>query len=252
MSMVVPRAPVIGIGISACDFEAAARTIVDAQQNALGGYVCFVSAHGCVESNLDPSFRATLNGSLLNLADGKPVHWVARHRRREATHLPGPDFMPRFLERFPHKRHFFYGSRPEVLERLQASLRERIPDLNVCGVLAPPFRPLTDAEANEHLQQMRDAGAEFVWVGLGAPKQERWMNQVAPQLRQTVFLGVGAAFDFHAGTLQRAPRFVRDHGFEWLFRLLKEPRRLWKRYLVTNSLFMYFAARELAGAQNKT
>jgi N-acetylglucosaminyldiphosphoundecaprenol N-acetyl-beta-D-mannosaminyltransferase len=144
------------------------------------------------------------------------------------------------LRRFPRRRHFFYGSTPAVLATLQVALLRLIPDLNICGACSPPFRALSEAEQQRDLQSIRESGAEFVWVGLGAPKQERWMAGNWQSLCPAILLGVGAAFDFHAGNVRRAPGVLRVLGLEWLYRLAQEPRRLWKRYLVTNSLFMFY------------
>jgi N-acetylglucosaminyldiphosphoundecaprenol N-acetyl-beta-D-mannosaminyltransferase len=145
------------------------------------------------------------------------------------------------LRAFPERRHFFYGSTPEVLARLRARLTEQIPGLNICGLLSPPFRVASPEERRADYDTIRASGAELVWVGLGAPKQEQWIARSAPELPGAILLGVGAAFDFHAGTLRRAPVTMRTLGLEWLYRLAQEPRRLWKRYLVSNSLFIRYA-----------
>lgn len=245
MSIRIPQVQVIGTAISACDFNAAVACVVEAQQSAQGGYVCFVNAHTSVEARRNPEFKKVLDESLLNLADGKPVHWVAsRSGYATVGHLPGPDFMIDFMRRFPGSRHFLYGSRPEILERLEAALGAMIPGLNICGRISPPFRALAAAERQAYLQQLRDTGAEFIWVGLGAPRQEVLMMELAPEVPKAVLFGVGAAFDFHAGAVARAPALLRSNGLEWLYRLVNEPKRLWKRYLVTNSLFVFFAARD--------
>jgi N-acetylglucosaminyldiphosphoundecaprenol N-acetyl-beta-D-mannosaminyltransferase len=131
-----------------------------------------------------------------------------------------------------------------VLESLLRSLRKRIPGLNICGSLSPPFRPLTQDEAREGYAQIRQTNPDFIWVGLGAPKQELWMAQSWQLLQPAILFGVGAAFDFHAGYVQRAPSVMRLIGFEWLYRFLQEPQRLWKRYLISNTLFVYYSFRD--------
>lgn len=238
------RIDVLGSQISACDASGALRVLEDCVRQNSGGYVCFTNVHAVVTGRRSPDFQAITNNSLLSLADGKPVYWAAR-RNREAPvgHVPGPDFMLQALHHFSNRRHFFYGSTPQVTRTLVGSLRARIPGLQVAGTLSPPFRALTDSERLDLVRQVAEAGASFVWVGLGAPKQEQWMRDSWEQLRPAVTLGVGAAFDFHAGTLSRAPERWRRLGLEWLYRLSQEPGRLWKRYLVTNSLFVYYLLR---------
>ncbi len=237
------RVDVMGCRISACDMTGAIRLLESSP--AAGGYVCFMNVHAVVTAAEDPELKAMANGSLLSVADGKPVQWAARlSGDLETGHIPGPDFMIEALRRFPRHGHFFYGSRPEVLAALVARLKERIPALKVAGALAPPFRPLTPEERAAVIRRIRESNAAFVWVGLGAPKQERWMAEMWAPLRPALLFGVGAAFDFHAGFLRRAPRWMRRLGLEWLYRLRREPRRLWKRYLITNSLFLYYLLKQ--------
>lgn len=235
------RVDIIGSRVSACDAPGALRLLEEAAARESGGYVCFTNVHATVMGRQDEDFQAITNQSLLSLADGKPVYWAGRARKHSSLgHVPGPDFMLQALQHFPQERHFFYGSTQPVLEALVASLQRRIPGLSIAGTLSPPFRPLTDTEQRELISQIQESDPKFVWVGLGAPKQERWMRETWCQLRPAILLGVGAAFDFHAGTLQRAPEAWRGLGLEWLYRLSREPRRLWKRYLITNSLFIYY------------
>ena len=239
------RVNVIGSRISDCDCDAALRLLGQAALLGHGGYVCFTNVHTVVLGHDDPIVRSITNGSLLSLADGKPVFWVGRAKGARAIgHVPGPDFFIEALRRYPQDGHFFYGSSPEVLSRLTSALHQMIPDVKICGSISPPFRPLTDDERQLHYRIIRNSGAAFVWIGLGAPKQERWMADAWQYIRPCIALGVGAAFDFYAGTVQRAPRRIGRMGLEWLYRLLQEPRRLWKRYLVTNSLFIYYLISE--------
>jgi N-acetylglucosaminyldiphosphoundecaprenol N-acetyl-beta-D-mannosaminyltransferase len=238
------RIDVLGSRISEVNADQALGLIQERVRNGRGGYVCFTNVHTTVTGRRDPDLRAATNSSFLSVADGKPVYWFARSRG-SVGHVPGPDFMTLALERCRSHRHFFYGSTSEVLERLVARLREKFPGVNICGVLSPPFRALTDDELQEHYAVIRAAGAELVWVGLGAPKQELWMAAASESLRPAVLLGVGAAFDFHADVVSRAPGAMRALGLEWLFRLISQPRRLWRRYLVTNTLFIVYLAREL-------
>lgn len=236
------RFNVLGAQISETDAPGALALVRRRIEAGGGGYVCFTNVHAVVTTTSDAAFREVTNGSFLSVADGKPVFWLARLRGSQGVgHVPGPDFMLRALDECRDAGHYFYGSSPQTLERLVDNLKQRFPGLDVRGSFSPPFRPLSDAERAQHLAAIRESGARFVWVGLGAPKQELWMAGAAPQVAPAVLFGVGAAFDFHAGVAPRAPGWMRHAGLEWLFRLASEPRRLWKRYLVTNSLFVWYA-----------
>lgn len=242
-----PRVAVIGCAISACDVATALDVLDESLRARTGGYVCFTNVHTAVMARKDPAFLNIGNRALLSLADGKPIYWLARTRiRGSATvgHVPGPDFLVHALRRFPQHRHFFYGASPAVLALLVSELQRLVPGLNICGSLSPPFRVLTEAEKKHYQGVLLEAAPDFVWVGLGAPKQEQWMAAAWQSLRPCILLGVGAAFDFHAGTVRRAPEVMRRLGLEWSYRLFKEPRRLWKRYMITNSLFLAYVTRE--------
>lgn len=244
MARLPPRIDVLGSKISACDSQAALQLLEECTESKVGGFVCFTNVHAAVMGHREPEFRLITNSSLLSVADGKPVYWVARATgNSQVGHVAGPDFMLCALQRFPQFGHFFYGSTPQVLESLVASLQERIPGLKICGTFSPPFRPLNTDERLEVVRMIRATNAKFIWVGLGAPKQEKWMAEISDDLQPAILFGVGAAFDFHAGVLQRAPKWLRRTGLEWLYRLTQEPKRLWKRYLITNTLFVYYLIR---------
>jgi N-acetylglucosaminyldiphosphoundecaprenol N-acetyl-beta-D-mannosaminyltransferase len=239
------RINIIGSLVSICDSLEALQRIAARLESREGGYVCFTNAHGAVMGRDDAGFRVITNDSFLSLADGKSVHWLGRLRGIAAMgHVPGPDFMLQTLQRFPERRHYFYGSTPEVLKALVEALCTSVPALTICGARSPPFRNMGAAEVADDIRAIRQSGAEFVWVGLGAPKQERWMAASWRELAPALLFGVGAAFEFHAGTVRRAPRLLRHAGLEWLYRLWQEPRRLWKRYLVTNCRFIYYSVRD--------
>ncbi len=242
-----PRINVIGSAVSVCQVPAALDVLGTTLESGSGGYVCFTNVHTAVMARRDAALKSIADRSLLSVADGKPIYWLGRAKfgkRISLGHIPGPDFLLHVLRRFPRRRHFFYGSSPEVLELLIVELRRLVPDANICGVLSPPFRQLTESEKNEYQRMIREATPDFIWVGLGAPKQEQWMADFWQGLQPSILLGVGAAFDFYAGTVNRAPPLMRRLGFEWLYRVFKEPRRLWKRYTVTNSLFMAYVLRD--------
>ena len=206
--------------------------------------------HGVVEAQHDPSFKGVLNATDLVVPDGMPLVWLGRHdghalRRR----VYGPDLLLAFCEHGAGRgyRHFFYGGEPGVPERLAESLKSRFPGLNVVGTYSPPFRPLTAAEDEEIVNLIGRAAPDVLWVGLGTPKQERWMHAHKDKLRVPVLVGVGAAFDMLSGVKKQAPRWMREHGLEWFFRLMQEPRRLWRRYLVYGAQFIAYIALESLG-----
>lgn len=239
------RIGIIESRISDCDRPMALDALQRRLDAEAGGYVCFTSVHGAVMGRQDAAFREITNGSFLSLADGKPLYWLGRFKGAQfLAHLPGPDFMLDILRRFPEEGHFFYGSTPQVLSQLEDGLKKIVPGLRICGTLSPPYRPLTGEDRQEHYAAIKASGARFAWVGLGAPKQEQWMAQAWRELSPALLFGVGAAFDFYAGTVRRAPAALRSLGLEWLYRLCQEPRRLWRRYLVTNSLFIGYALGE--------
>jgi len=247
-----PRIDVLGSRISAVDAGEALRLIGLRLSEGGGGYVCFSNVHTVVTGRRDARMRAITNGSFLSVADGMPVYWVARAQGRLGR-VPGPDFMKLALDRHRNRRHFLYGSTPAVLDRLAVKLREAFPGIQICGMLSPPFRTLTSEDTQQHYAAIRAARAELVWVGLGAPKQEQWMADAATALRPAILLGVGAAFDFHSEFVSRAPGFMRAVGLEWLYRLVRQPRRLWRRYLVTNTLFIVYLVRDrLCGRRDGT
>lgn len=210
-------------------------------------YVCICNAHSVVTASRDPSFAAVLAAADLTTPDGAPVAWMLRRQgHRSQQRINGPDLMWRYGQEAAQRGEsiYLYGSTPRTLELLQIRLRQAWPGLRIAGAESPPYRDLSAQEDEEVVRRINASGAGTVWVSLGCPKQELWMAAHRGRV-QAVMIGVGAAFDFHAGTLPRAPRWMQDHGLEWLHRLASEPRRLWRRYLVTNTLFVLGAARQL-------
>lgn len=203
------------------------------------------SMHGIVEAKHDPTFKDILNAADLVVPDGMSLVWLGR---RKGYDLPrrvyGPELMLEFCEKTAGRgyRHFFYGGEPSVPERLAESLKRRFPALEVCGTCSPPFRPLDPEEDRNIVKKISQVTPDVLWVGLGAPKQERWMHEHRNKLHVPVIVSVGAAFDFLSGRRKQAPRWMRDHGLEWLFRLLQEPRRLWRRYLLYGVQFIAYLA----------
>jgi N-acetylglucosaminyldiphosphoundecaprenol N-acetyl-beta-D-mannosaminyltransferase len=203
--------------------------------------------HGIVEAQRDPSFKRILNTADLNVPDGAPLVWMGRRRGYVLPRrVYGPDLLLAFCEATKGKdyRHFFYGGEPGVAERLAKSLQSRFPAMRVSGTLSPPFRPLDAQEQQEITNLISTAAPDIVWVGLGTPKQERWMQEHKNLLHVPVLVGVGAAFNVLSGTRRQAPLWMREHGLECLFRLLQEPRRLWRRYLIYGAQFIAYLALE--------
>jgi N-acetylglucosaminyldiphosphoundecaprenol N-acetyl-beta-D-mannosaminyltransferase len=211
-------------------------------------YVAVTGMHGVMEAQHDPGFKRILNTADLVVSDGMPLVWAGRRygfsmKRR----VYGPELMMTFCQQTAHKgyRHFFYGGASDVPGDLAAKLADRFPRLKVVGTCSPPFRPLTDQEDRDIVARINDARPDVLWVGLSTPKQEKWMYEHRDKLKVPVLMGVGAAFDLNSGRLRQAPAWMREHGLEWLFRLLMEPRRLWKRYLVYGSRFAWNISLEM-------
>lgn len=205
-------------------------------------YVCVTGVHGVMESQADAALLNIHNRSGMTIPDGMPMVWAGKHAGfPQIDRVSGPDLMPLVCERGEPRgwRHFFYGGAEGVPELLAAKLAERVPQLAVVGAYSPPFRALTAAEETEIADMINASKADIVWVGLSTPKQERWMDAMAGRLEAAAVLGVGAAFDFHSGGLKRAPMWMQRSGMEWLYRLLREPRRLAKRYLTNNPGFVW-------------
>ncbi|MGH7879262.1 MAG: WecB/TagA/CpsF family glycosyltransferase, partial [Candidatus Binataceae bacterium] len=215
-------------------------------------YVCVTSVHGVVESQRDESLRLIHNNAGMVTPDGMPLVWVSRLMGfRQTQRVYGPDLMLAVCERAAARgyRHFFYGGGPGVAERLSERLCNRYPGLRVAGIHSPPFRALSPAEDCAVVEQINSSGADIVWVGISTPKQERWMAAHVRRLNAAALIGVGAAFDFHAGLKKQAPRWMRRSGLEWTFRLATEPRRLWRRYLASNPVFVALVAMQLMGGK---
>jgi N-acetylglucosaminyldiphosphoundecaprenol N-acetyl-beta-D-mannosaminyltransferase len=215
-------------------------------------YIAVTGMHGVTEAKNDAAFRRILNEADLVVPDGMPLVWLGRWRGyRLKRRVYGPELMATFCEQTCRGgyRHFLYGGAPGVAEGLAQLLARQFPGLEVVGHYSPPFRPLSEAEQTEVASLINQASPDVVWVGLSTPKQERWMSEFQKKLRVPVLIGVGAAFDFHAGRTRQAPEWMRENGFEWLYRLLSEPRRLWRRYLIYGSQFVWNVLLELVGVR---
>lgn len=242
-----PRFPVVDVRISALTFDQALETIAGWIARRERQYINVCTTHTVLECHDAPALAAIVNGAGMATPDGMPLVWMGRLRGHRVERVYGPDVMLAACERgqaLGHS-HFFYGGVDGVAEQLAARLRARFPALRVAGSYAPPFRPLTDDEEREIAARINSSGADIVWVGLGTPKQDYWVARFRPLLEAPVLIAVGAAFDFHAGRVRQAPRWMQRSGLEWLFRLSQDPQRLWRRYLVGNPRFVYLVAQQL-------
>lgn len=213
-------------------------------------YVAVTGMHGVTEAQRDSAFKNILNSADLVVPDGMPLVWLSHIRGFSLKRrVYGPELMLAFCEQTFRKgyRHFFYGGMPGVPERLAEVLQSRFAGLKIAGTFSPPFRPLTPREDKNNVAMISRLSPDVLWVGLSTPKQERWMYEHRGQLAVPVMVGVGAAFDINARRVKQAPAWMRENGLEWLFRLLQEPRRLWRRYLVYGSQFGLYVTLELLG-----
>jgi N-acetylglucosaminyldiphosphoundecaprenol N-acetyl-beta-D-mannosaminyltransferase len=245
-----PRVNVLGVGISALNLDTAVSTLKQALKSGRRGYVCVTGVHGVMESQADSQLRAIHNHSLLTTPDGMPMVWLGRLAgHKTMSRVYGPELMEHVFEWTRHSghTHFFYGGNTGVAEELKQRLQSRYPGIRIVGTYTPPFRPLTPEEESQLIAQVAAVQPDFLWVGLSTPKQERFVSTYNQRLDAKILLGVGAAFDFHAGRVQQAPRWIQRSGFEWLYRTLREPRRLWKRYFRNNPLFVWKVLGQLSG-----
>ena len=246
----INRVSVLGVGISVLNLRTALDAIAAAVRERRPGYICVTGVHGVMEAQKDEAFRKILNGAFLCTPDGMPMVWAGKlNGYREMSRGYGPDLMLDVCawSETSGARHFFYGGADGVAELLARKLKERFPKLAVAGTFTPPFRPLTGEEVQALQTQISAAKPDILWVGLSTPKQEKFMAEFRPRLQVTLMIGVGAAFDFHSGRVKQAPRWMQRSGLEWFYRLCSEPRRLAKRYLRNNPLFLGRILGQLTG-----
>jgi N-acetylglucosaminyldiphosphoundecaprenol N-acetyl-beta-D-mannosaminyltransferase len=249
------RVDVLGVLVSATTIEESLGIIDRWIARREPHYVCVSGMHGVMECQRDEILRGIHNAAGLVTPDGMPLVWLCRLKgQRRTERVYGPDLMLALCARseVAGYRHFFYGASPAVLASLTARLQERYPGLEVVGSEAPPFRQLSPEEDSAIAERIRGARPDIVWVGLSTPKQERWMAEHVQRLGVPVLIGVGAAFDFHSGFKRQAPRWMQRNGLEWFFRLLQEPRRLARRYLVNIPLFAWYLGLDAFGLRDRT
>lgn len=237
---------ILGVNIAVTNMQDVVKLIVEQIDELKGKFICLSNVHTTVMSQRDDEYRKIQNAAFLALPDGSPLALVQRLRGyRTAEQVAGPDLMPALWNATENKgiSHYFYGSTTETIAALEKKLKKNYPKLKIAGMEAPPFRSLTAEEDEEAVRRINASGASIVWVGLGAPKQEKWMYEHRDKIN-ALMLGVGAGFDFHAGTVKRAPAWMRNHYLEWLYRLIQDPKRLWKRYVQTNAGFLLLSVKD--------
>jgi N-acetylglucosaminyldiphosphoundecaprenol N-acetyl-beta-D-mannosaminyltransferase len=252
MSDGVGRVNVLGVGISPVNMTLATAMIEAWVSAGVTNYVTVTGVHGVMESQDDPQLRDIHNEAGLVVPDGMPMVWLSKLAGvKHADRVYGPDLMLELCRRSGRSgpTHYLYGGAEGVGELLRRRLLERFPELRIVGTYCPPFRPLTVDEEESIAADINDSGADIVWVGLSTPKQERWMHAMRPRLTSAVLIGVGAAFDFHAGLKSQAPRWMQRSGLEWLYRMVSEPKRLSRRYLKNNPRFVWLLALSALGVR---
>jgi len=245
----IPSFKVLGVRVDAVQIpDAIARVEAWIAERGPSRWVAVTGMHGISESRRDSSFRKVLKSADLVVADGMPLVWLGRwHGFPMKRRVYGPELTETFCAVTGDKyRHFFYGGAPGVADALAQSLQQRH-GIRVAGTYCPPFRPLTEAEDKDLVKLIDAADADVVWVGLSTPKQETWMYEHRDKLSVPAMFGIGAAFDLNTGRLRQAPAWMRENGLEWLFRLLAEPKRLWRRYILSGAVFVWNVSLELLG-----
>jgi len=248
MNRIPPRVNVIGVPISVVTMDTALSFVAENLDAIRGEYICASNAHTTVMARENAQYHQVQSASILSLPDGKPLSVVGRKKIEcPMEKVTGTHFMQSIFtdSRFAGKKHFFYGTKKEDLENMIMAVRRDYPQLEICGYEPSVFRELSDQEVTELAQRICDAQADFIWVAIGAPRQELLMYRLKGKVNG-IMTGVGGAFNILAGLVEDAPRFVQNMGLEWLYRLMQEPGRLFKRYLITNTKFIYYLWRDKA------
>ena len=250
MSNSHPRANVLGVAVSAINMDFAvdlASRWIDARRP---GYVCLTGVHGVMEARADLAFCRILNRAAINAPDGMPLTWVGRLQGyRQMDRVFGPDFMAAMCRLSAERgyRNFLYGGQPGVAELLRKNLQTKFPGLQITGTYTPPFSNLTPEQERDMVARVRESKPHILWVGLGTPKQERFMAQYLHRLEVPLLVGVGAAFDYHTGRIRDCSAWVKRAGLQWAHRAMQDPARLWKRYLCNIPIFLWHIASQISG-----
>ncbi len=248
LSAMADRCKILGINFAVSNVGSACRHVLEHLEHYCGKYVTFCNVHTTVMAQENPDYLNVQNSAVLKFPDGFPIAWQQRqHGYPHAERVAGPDFMEAvFRNTIDGKvRHYFYGASEETIEQLKKAMAEKYPGLCVAGMYSPPFKPLSDITPEEDqmdIDRINETDPDIVWIGLGAPKQETWMNLHQDRIH-AVMIGVGAGFDFHAGMIKRAPVWIQRMGLEWFYRLTQDPKRLFNRYFTTNFKFIWYLLR---------
>ncbi len=244
----VRRRTLLDVPVGMTDYDEAIETMDALVANRERGYLCAAPVHALMVARDDPEMLQALRRATLVVPDGMPLVWAANALGESLDdRVYGPELMARYSDRCAERGHrvWLYGGRDQgTLVQLALSLRQRHPGIQIVGGYSPPFRTLTEEEEDALVRQINEARPDVLWVGIGVPKQEKWMLRMRDRLEVPVMVGVGAAFDFHAGRVSMAPSWMQDHGLEWIYRIAQEPRRLLMRYLTTNPRFVLAFARQ--------
>lgn len=244
---------ILAVPIAAVNIEQATTQIEEWIRNGQKEYVTVTGIHGIMESQYDEEVKRIHQAAGMCVPDGMPTVWIGKlYGYKNMSRVYGPDLMLEMMKLSEEKKytHFFYGGKKGVPELLKARLISQFPGLKVVGTFSPPFREMNEEEENALQEKIEKLSPDIIWVGLSTPKQEIWMASHIEKLNTKVMIGIGAAFDFHAGLLRQAPSWVQRLGLEWFFRLCVEPRRLWKRYLKNNPLFIWKFALQFLKKEN--
>lgn len=237
-----------GVTFPVIDYDYAIRIFQEWMSEGAAHQVCIVNVHTLVTAMREPAFHAIMRDAAMATMDGQPLRWYANAVCNAGVkeRVCGPELMHRCIGYGVRKRwrHYLLGGRPEVLSTLEKRLHDSFPGLQIAGSHSPPFRQVSEAEETETVARINNSNADILWVGLGAPRQEQWIHRNLCRLKAPVCVGVGAAFDFHAGSVPRAPSWMQSAGLEWLFRVFADPRLL-RRYLDTNPTFLWMLLRDL-------
>lgn len=233
---------ILGVNINVTNMLETVKVITENLEYIKGNYICVSNVHTTVMSYEDESYSMIQNSGFMALPDGKPLSIVSKKRGfSKAERVTGPDLMEEIFKISVEKgyRHYFYGSTRETLDILKSKLNVKYPNIKIVGMYSPPFRKLTEKEDQEIIKNINKVNPDFIWVGLGAPKQEVWMSEHKNKVNG-LMIGVGAGFDYHAENIKRAPLYMQKLSLEWLYRLMQDPKRLFKRYLYTNIKFIRY------------
>lgn len=242
----IPVCNILGVDIAAINMEWLLKYLDKNMKCLKGDYICVSNVHTTVTSYENSEYRNIQNSGIMAIPDGGPLSTIGRKRGfQDMERTPGPTLMKELFEHADIYKftHYFYGSTNDTLTKMKKKLKEKYPDLKIVGTYSPPFRPLTKQEDEEIIYNINKSNADIVWIGLGAPKQENWMYEHQGKIN-SLMIGVGAGFDYFAENIKRAPKWMQQTNLEWVYRLMQDPKRLFKRYIDTNTKFMWYIRNE--------